>query len=586
MEPVPKLLRRSERFHKMTTHAAVVAALLGVALGTASCSGAPAPESSASQPTPEQSSAAPSPQQPSPSAPADRTGRAGQEDPGIRQLGWGPQQQDADAAYHAVDAMSLEQQAGQVLLPFYTGTDHKARAADIERLHLAGSIIMGDNVPGTSGGQVDIGAMRAVTHALQSAALADGRSWPGMIAVDQEGGAVARLRAPLTEWPSPMSYGAAGSGPLAAEAGQALASELSALGFNIDFAPTADVTMGPSDPTVGARSMSGSAGTAADLGAAFSRGMLAAGMLPAAKHFPGHGSVSVDSHEGLPVQAASMDQLRARDLVPFKAAIDAGLPMVMTGHIEVPALEPGVPASVSKAAYTQLRGLGFRGVAVTDALNMAALKGRFPGGSAAPAALAAGADLLLMPADVEAAHAAIIGSVRSGALASERLAEAAQRVVTMMIWRGRTGAPAGSEPGAGTDLSRKVSAAAITVLAGPCSGPVVPPSVRVTGGTDQDRARFASAARDVGISIGDGPLVSLIGHRGPAADPAAPVADVAVTLDAPWALADSAAPARIALYGRSQGAFDALAAVLAGKALAPGKLPVAVGAQNPGSGCG
>ena len=586
MESVPKLPRRSERFHKMTTHAAVLAALLGLALATASCSVAPTPESSASQPTQEQTSAAPAPQAPAQASPADRTGRAGQEDPGTRPLGWGPQQQDADAARGAVDAMSLEQQAGQVLLPFYTGTDHQPRAADIERLHLAGSIIMGDNVPGTAAGQVDTGAMSAVTRRLQSAATADGRSWPGMIAVDQEGGAVARLRAPLTEWPAPMSYGAAGSGPLAAEAGQAMSSELLALGFNVDFAPTADVTMGPSDPTIGARSMSGSAVAAADLGVAFSRGMLAAGMLPAAKHFPGHGSVSVDSHQGLPVQPASLDQLRARDLLPFKAAIDAGLPMVMTGHIVVPALEPEVPASVSKAAYAELRGMGFRGVTVTDALNMDALKGRFPDGSAAPAALAAGADLLLMPADVGAAHAAIVRSVRSGALASERLAEAAQRVVTMMIWRGRTGAPPGSEPGSGTDVSRRVSAAAITVLTGPCSGPMVPPSVRLTGGTDQDRARFAAAARGVGISIGHGPLVSLIGYRRPPADPAALVADVAVTLDAPWALADSAASARIALYGRSQGAFDALAAVLAGKAAAPGKLPVAVGAQNPGSGCG
>ncbi|CAI3801858.1 Beta-hexosaminidase [Pseudarthrobacter sp. MM222] len=511
---------------------------------------------------------------------------AGLQDPGSRPLGWGPQQQDADAASQALAGMGLEQQAGQVLLPFYTGLDHETRAADIERLHLAGSIIMGDNVPRTPGGQVDTGAMSAVTLRLQSAATADGRSWPGMIAVDQEGGAVARLRAPLTEWPAPMSYGAAGSGPLATEAGQALASELSALGFNADFAPTADVTMGPSDPTIGARSMSGSAGAAADLGVAFSRGMQAAGMLPAAKHFPGHGSVSVDSHLGLPVQPASLDQLRAKDLLPFQAAVNAGLPMVMTGHIVVPALEPEVPASVSKAAYAELRGMGFRGVAVTDALNMEALKDRFPHGSAAPAALAAGADLLLMPADVGAAHAAIVSSVRSGALAPERLAEAAQRVVTMMIWRGRTGAPEGSQPGSGADISRKISAAAITVLAGPCSGPMVPPSVRVTGGTDQDRARFAAAARDVGISIGEGPLVSLIGHRRPALDPAAPVADVVVTLDAPWALADSAAPAKIALYGRSPGAFEALAAVLAGKAAAPGKLPVAVGAQNPGSGCG
>ncbi|WP_427008473.1 glycoside hydrolase family 3 N-terminal domain-containing protein [Pseudarthrobacter sp. H2] len=482
--------------------------------------------------------------------------------------------------------MSLEQRAGQVLLPFYPGLDHEAHAATIERLHLAGSIIMGDNVPGTPGGQVDTAAMRSVTGRLQAAARADGRGWPGLIGVDQEGGLVARLRAPLTEWPAPMSYGAAGSAPLASDAGQALASELAALGFTTDFAPAMDVTMGPADPTIGARSMSGSADAAADLGVAFSQGMLAAGLLPAAKHFPGHGSVVVDSHADLPVQGASLEQLRARDLVPFQAAIRAGLPMVMTGHIAVPALEPGVPASVSKAAYAELRRMGFHGVAVTDALNMGAVRKQFPLDSAAPLALAAGADLLLMPADVAVAHAAIVTAVKSGTLPPDRLAEAAQRVATMMIWRGRTGTPAGTAPGSGTGLSRKVSEAAITVLAGPCHGPVVPASVRVTGGSEEDRSRFTTAARAAGISVGDGPLVSLIGPGGAPAAPEKTVPDVAVALDAPWPLAGSAAPAKIALYGRSQGAFDALAAVLAGKATAPGKLPVAVGPYQPGSGCG
>ena len=113
----------------------------------------------------------------------------------------------------------------------------------------------------------------------------------------------------------------------------------------------------------------------------------------------------------------------------------------------------------------------------------------------------------------------------------------------------------------------------------------MPASVRVTGGSAQDRARFTASARNAGISIGAGPLVSLIGPPGTPAAAQTP-ADVAVALDAPWPLAGSAAPARIALYGRSQGAFDALAAVLAGHATAPGKLPAAVGAQPAGTGCG
>jgi beta-N-acetylhexosaminidase len=476
--------------------------------------------------------------------------------------------------------MTLEEKAGQVLMPSYGGTDAEAQAGTIERLHLAGSIIMGENVPLDAQNQVDPAAMAAVNARLAQATRADGRGWPGLIGVDQEGGVVARLGAPLTEWPAPMSYGAAGSVPLTKDAGRALASELAPLGFNVDFAPDTDVTIGPADPTIGARSMSGDPDSAARLGVAFSQGMQEAGLLPAVKHFPGHGSVTVDSHQSLPVQPAGVAELSARDWKPFQAAVAAGTPMVMTGHIAVPALEPGVPASLSRPTYAALRGMGFNGVAVTDALNMGAIQQQFPGGAVAPAALAAGADLLLMPADVGQAHAAIVSAAASGSLPAARLDEAAQRVATMMIWRGRTTPPPGSAPGSGNPLSARVSAAAVTVLSGPCSGPLVQGSVRLAGGSPQDRARFEAAASRAGLGLGEGPLVSLIGYGGAPAG-----GDIAVALDAPWPLQDSTAPVKMAVYGRSQGAFDALAAVLAGKAAAPGKLPAAVGSFPAGTGC-
>lgn len=561
-----KLQLMRESFHRRSLLPAALAVLTALAVGIAGCSAPGAPGAPGPGPDPERSSAA---------GPQADDARAG------RPLGWGPDQRDSDAAAKAVAGMSLEQKAGQVLLPFFTGLDAEAHAGTVERLHLAGSIVMGDNVPATPDGQVDTAAMRTAVERLQRAAQADGRSWPGLVGVDQEGGVVSRLRAPLTEWPAPMSYGAAGSEPLAAAAGRAMSAELAALGFNVDFAPTADVTMGPADPTIGSRSISGNADTAAGVGTAYSEGMLASGVLPAAKHFPGHGSVTVNSHEGLPVQDASLEELRAKDLKPFQAAIDAGLPMVMTGHIAVPALQPGVPASVAKPAYAELRRMGFKGVAVTDAMNMGAIEQQFPNDSAVPLALAAGADLVLMPASVETAHAAIVSAVRGGTLPAARLEEAAQRVATMQLWRARSHPPQGRPPGSGAALSQKVSQEAITVLAGPCRGPIVPASVRVSGGTEQDRARFASAAKEAGVGIGAGPLVTLIGYGGSPA-----TADVAVALDAPWPLAKSAAPAKIALYGRSQEAFDALLAVLAGKAAATGKLPVAVGPQQAGSGCG
>ncbi|MDQ0633102.1 beta-N-acetylhexosaminidase [Arthrobacter pascens] len=569
--------------HRATLRKTILAVAAFVAAASlASCSAAPAPTPSPTPSVPVPSSSSEEPTTtPAPSAAASPD--ASPED-GTRPLGWGPEQRDQDTAAAAVAAMTVEEKAGQVLMPSYAGPNAEVQAATIERMHLAGSIIMGDNVPLDAQNQPDPAAMAAVNARLAQAARADGRPWPGLIGVDQEGGIVARLGAPLTEWPAPMSYGAAGSPELTRDAGRALASELVPLGFTVDFAPDTDVTVGPADPTIGARSMSGDPDTAARLGVAFSQGMQEAGILPVAKHFPGHGSVTTDSHLSLPLQPATINELRARDWKPFSAAIGAGAPVVMTGHIAVPALEPGVPASLSKPAYAELRALGFNGVAVTDALNMGAIQEQFPGGSAAPAALAAGADLLLMPPDVDAAHAAIVSAVATGSLPASRLDEAARRVATMMVWRARTAPSPGSvsvsAPGSGGAVSARVSAAAITILSGQCSGPLVPGTVRLDGGSAQDRARFEAAAAKVGLGVGEGPLLTLIGYGGvPAAG------DVAVTLDAPWPLQGSSAPVKIALYGRSQGAFDALAAVLAGKAGAPGKLPAAVGGFPAGTGC-
>lgn len=478
--------------------------------------------------------------------------------------------------------MTLEQKAGQVLVAFYTGADPAGQAATIERLHLAGTIIMGDNVPAASDGTASPEAMARATAVLQEAARADGRTWPGIVAVDQEGGPVARLRAPLTEWPAAMAYGAAADPALAREAGRAMGAELAGLGFTMDFAPDADVTIGPQDPVIGSRSFSDDPDAVAAHAVEMSGGFLEAGILPVVKHFPGHGSVTVDSHHGLPVQGDSVAELAGRDWKPFSAAVTAELPVVMTGHIVVPALEPGVPASLSKATYTQLRSLGFKGVAVTDALNMGAISQGFSSGEAAVRALGAGADLLLMPADVAEAHAAVVAAVATGAVPEERLNEAAARVITLMTWQGRKGAtvPAAA-PGAGAPVAASVAAKAITVLAGPCTGALVGPSVQVRGGSERDRARFTAAATAAGLGVGSGPVVHLAGPGAPAGGPAA----VDVALDAPWPLVGATAGSVIAVYGRSEESFAALVNVLTGAAAAPGKLPVTAGNWPRGAGC-
>jgi len=194
------------------------------------------------------------------------------------------------------------------------------------------------------------------------------------------------------------------------------------------------VTIGAADPTIGDRSASGDPAVAARTVRAASAGLLQGGTVPVLKHFPGHGSVTSDSHQGLPVQPATQAQLDARDLIPFRVAVAAGVPVVMIGHLDLVQFDPGVPSSLSPATYHLLRdSLGFDGVAVTDALDMGAVS---PGaqGEEAVQALVAGADLLLMPRDVAAALARIVAAVQAGTQPVERLQEAATRVVALQMW--------------------------------------------------------------------------------------------------------------------------------------------------------
>lgn len=345
---------------------------------------------------------------------------------------WGPSAEVLAAARAAVEGMSIERLAGQLLVVQYGGPDPGQAAATVANWHLGGVILMADNI-------VTADQVRASAAAFQAAVAADGRSWPAVVAVDEEGGRVSRLRAVIDELPAFATFGAGADDAETWARFGGLGRVLAALGLTMDFAPVADVTIGPADPTIGDRSASSDPGVAARTVVAAADGLLAGGVVPVLKHFPGHGSVTSDSHSGLPVQGASMAQLTVRDLVPFAEAVDAGVPAVMLAHLDVAALDPGVPASLSPAAYRLLRdGLGFEGVAVTDALNMAAVAEAAPG-EAAVRALAAGADLLLMPRDAGAAVTAIVAAVRDGRVPLERLQEAATRVIALQMWTAALG---------------------------------------------------------------------------------------------------------------------------------------------------
>jgi len=481
-------------------------------------------------------------------------------------LPWGPSQGDYARGLQTAHAMTLDEAAGQVIVARFLGRDPAAVEDLVRRYHLGGVMFGGGNV-----GPEWLN--RQLTAAAQAGG--DGRDWPVITATDQEGGPVARLKATVPEMPAFLAAGAVRDKALVEQAFLGTGADMLAMGFNVDFAPVADLTTGLSDPIIRTRSPGDDSADASATVLAAAAGLLASGVVPAVKHFPGHGGVTVDSHVGLPVQSASLEELEVYDLVPFRAAVDAGVPMVMMSHVAVEAWGTA-PSSLNPEAYAYLRDtLDFRGVAITDSLSMAAVVSRGPDGPAV-AALNAGVDLVLMPADTALAHAQIVAAVESGRLTRARLDEAAAKSITLMRWmedRPREEAP--------PDYVGALDAQAIVVTSPLCGGPLVGSRVAISGGWADERAELAAALARRGITAGStGTRIRLLG-----APDGSGTADVVVAMDGPWGLPSSHATTYVGLFGRSPESFSALADVLAGVTDPVGRWPVHVGSLN-GTECG
>ncbi len=226
----------------------------------------------------------------------------------------------------------------------------------------------------------------------------DAAQGPVIVSVDQEGGRVQRLGQSIgvMQLPPMRTVGAAAAAAAAA-AGAQLARDLRALGFSLDFAPVVDVDTNPANPVIGDRSFSNDPAIVAQCAAAFITSMQSGGVAACAKHFPGHGDTSQDSHLELPRLPHAMDRLRAIELPPFTAAINAGVACIMTAHVMFEAIDPDVPATMSRQVLSGLlRGeLGYDGVIITDCLEMQAIADRYDIGEAALQSMQAGADLAL-----------------------------------------------------------------------------------------------------------------------------------------------------------------------------------------------
>lgn len=322
-----------------------------------------------------------------------------------------------------MSAMSseLERQAARLLTVGFPGPQLCGSLAELLDRGVGGVILFARNIETPE-------QVASLTAAIKRRA---GR--PLFVAVDQEGGAVRRLRRGFTWVPPMRALGALDDPALAERVGHLLGSELRAVGIDVDYAPVLDVDTNPDNPVIGQRSFSRDPRVVARLGVALARGLQAAGVASCGKHFPGHGDTAQDSHRELPRLRHELGRLESVELVPFRAAIAAGMPSLMTAHVVFEALDSEYPATMSgRVLNGMLRGtLGYRGLVVTDDLEMKAIADHYGYEEAAIRCLEAGVDVLLCCHTASVAHRiidALTQAVESGRVPAERLGEAAERV--------------------------------------------------------------------------------------------------------------------------------------------------------------
>jgi beta-N-acetylhexosaminidase len=322
---------------------------------------------------------------------------------------------------------TLREQIGQMVMCGFSGKTPTEELLRLIREYRLGNVIyFRDNI-GTPE------EVRQLSATLQEASAQAGNS-PLWIAVDQEGGMVARIDRQVALMPGNMALGAAGSPELVYETARISGVELRSLGINLNFAPCVDVNNNKANPVIGVRSYGEDAGVVGLMGARAVQGYQDAGISACPKHFPGHGDTTADSHLELPTVPHDLERLRQVELPPFRSAIAAGADVVMTAHVQFPAYDAsGLPATLSAAVLEGLlrEELGFGGVIATDCLEMKAISGTLGVGRGAVMAVKAGADLVLVSHTPELqleALEAIYQAVLSGELSREQIAASASRI--------------------------------------------------------------------------------------------------------------------------------------------------------------
>lgn len=346
----------------------------------------------------------------------------------------------AEQAAELVAGMSLEDKVAQmfVITPnALTGYPSVTAAGDTTKEFYNSRPVGG--IIYMSGNLTDREQTAAMLSNMQAIAK-ERTGLPAFLCVDEEGGSVTRIAGNsafgVTDVGDMSAVGATGDAQNAHNAGTVIGTYLTELGFNVDFAPVADVLGDSGNTAIGDRAFGSDSQLVADMVVAELQGLAETGIYGTVKHFPGHGGVSGDSHNGAVSSEKTLEELMASDLVPFQSAIEAGVSFVMVGHISVPNVTgENTPASLSKVMITDVlrTQMGYNGIVITDGMNMGAITDKYNSDQAAVLAVQAGADMILMPADYEKAYNGVLEAVKNGTITEDRINESVTRIVKVKL---------------------------------------------------------------------------------------------------------------------------------------------------------
>jgi beta-N-acetylhexosaminidase len=514
-------------------------------------------------------------------------------------------------------SMTTEQKVGQLFMVHFTETFFSQALEEmIAEYHVGGIIIFPHNLTTTTD-------LAALISSAQSAAVQNEPGIPLLVAADQEGWPILRLPQGATVFPSNMAVGATASVENAELMATVLAMEMKAVGINMNLAPVMDVNSNPLNPVIGTRSFGSSPDLVSRLGVTMIEAYQSQGVVATAKHFPGHGDTSVDSHLDLPVIDHDLARLESVELAPFQAAISANVDCIMTAHISVPALDPetGRPATLSPDILQGLlrERMGFQGLIATDSLSMDALMDQYDLPTATALAFQAGADLLLFgytpwhpPSEQLLAYDSVLQLVEEGRISQSRLDESVRRILLLkakrgiLDWEQPSSERAAEQLGTAAHLAaaRQVALESITPVKDeegllPLSPDLSILVIYPTGGAGLGQAVREVAPQATLLKVGDTPTsrefaraaglassaeVVVLGTRDVMDHPeqaqlveslAGEHPVVVVALDSPYDLLSyPEVSTYLATYGRAPVSMEALAQVLFGVVEPRGRLPV------------